>query len=438
LSVRLSRRTVLAAGAAACIAGCTRESDRSRVVRVLHIETNRDVLALWDATAQQFMADFPGVEVAFRVLEAEAFRARLATLLQSTNKPDIFYSWGGALIDIHRNAGLLEDISPRLAPQESSRFAPTLYDAYGRSGDQFGLPYLTAEIGLIINRAMFARLGIAETDLASWPGFLSVVRRCRQANVVPIAVGGMDRWQISLLHSHICLQLGGKAAANAALWGETDGFLSPTYIEATNLLRELLALQPFQPGAMSVKAQSAVAAFVRGDAAMTMHGSWFYRQAAALGIAPMSAAMDNFQFVRFPVIADASIPRTQTQGQINGWLVSKGASEHAIEFLRRLTGAPLQGQLAAAGFIIPADTAAQAKVRYRPLRETAQRLSTMDYLQTGWPSLLGPNGGGAALDAAAGLATGQMDAREALGFIEKYWTIEKRENGIQRDAWRVG
>jgi raffinose/stachyose/melibiose transport system substrate-binding protein len=420
------------------VAGCARTSDRSRVVRVLHIETNRDVLALWDATARQFMADFPGVEVVFRVLEAEAFRARLATLLQSTNKPDIFYSWGGALIDIHRNAGLLEDISARLAPRESSRFAPTLYDAYGRSGGQFGLPYLTTEIGLIINRSIFTRLGIAETDLGDWPGFVSVVQRCRQAGVVPMAVGGMDRWQISLLHSHICLQLGGKAAAHAALWGETDGFLSPTYIEATDLLRELLALQPFQPGAMSVKAQSAVAAFVRGHAAMTMHGSWFYRQAAALGVPPMSEQMDNFGFVRFPVIGDSSIPQTQTQGQINGWLVSKGASAHAVEFLRRFTGEALQGQLATAGFIIPADTAAQSKVGYPTLRATAQRLSSMQYLQTGWPSMLGPNGGGAALDAAAGLATGRMDAREALGFIEKYWTLEKRENGIRRDAWRVG
>ena len=47
-----------------------------------------------------------GVKVEFKYLENEAFKAKLPTLLQSTDAPSIFYSWGGGVMQAQDQGGL--------------------------------------------------------------------------------------------------------------------------------------------------------------------------------------------------------------------------------------------------------------------------------------------------------------------------------------------
>jgi raffinose/stachyose/melibiose transport system substrate-binding protein len=64
---------------------------------------------------KQFMEEFerahPNVKIEATVLENEAFKSKLTTVMQSGNPPDLFHSWGGGVLAEYAKAGLLKDIS---------------------------------------------------------------------------------------------------------------------------------------------------------------------------------------------------------------------------------------------------------------------------------------------------------------------------------------
>ena len=82
-------------------------------VRVLSIETNREGEKEYIARIEAaFEAANPGVDVIVEYMEDEAFKVKLPTLLQSPNKPDLFFSWSGGLVAEQASQGVLRDIGP--------------------------------------------------------------------------------------------------------------------------------------------------------------------------------------------------------------------------------------------------------------------------------------------------------------------------------------
>jgi raffinose/stachyose/melibiose transport system substrate-binding protein len=76
--------------------------------------------------ADDYMAAHPNVKVEITVLENEAFKTKLTTVMQSGDPPDIFQSWGGGTFDSQVKAGLLKDITSDLAADSAWKdsFAP--------------------------------------------------------------------------------------------------------------------------------------------------------------------------------------------------------------------------------------------------------------------------------------------------------------------------
>lgn len=413
--------------ALAPLTGCGR-TDSGNSVRVLHIETNREVLAIWKAAAQRFTARHSGMDVEFRVMEPKSFQSRMSTLLQSDGRPHLFYSWGGASLDALRAAGLLEDITDRLSPGTLADLMPKALGAYRRQGRLYGLPYLATEIGLIANRPVLDQVGVTPEMLTDWAGFTGALARVTAAGLPALAMGGMDQWPLTLILGQLALADAGADGIAAALEDRAGGFEAPALLRAAERFAALATANPFQPGYLSTKAQGAMQLFVKGGAGMMMHGTWFYRQAAALtGRNPAELAAD-FPFIGFPSL---TTPRgTALQGQLNGWLVSQGAPPAAIAFLEELTGRQTQAALAAGGHIIPANLSARPALTHPELSAASRRLDAADTILLSWDQLLGSNGGPTANDIAVRLATGRIGPTEAMKAIRRGWHIERRADGL--------
>lgn len=421
---RITRRQMLAGLGVAPLAGCSRAAPDGKV-RVLHIETNREVLAIWRAAAGRFTARYPGAGVEFRVMEPKSFQSRMSTLLQSDRRPHLFYSWGGASLDALRAAGLLTDITGHLSPGTMAGLMPKALGAYRREGRLYGLPYLAAEIGLVANRAVLAKAGLTPHVLTDRAGFTAALTRLKQAGIAPLAMGGMDQWPLTLVLGQMGLAEAGAAGIADALEDRAGGFEAPALLAAADRFASLAASDPFQPGYLSTKAQGAMQLFVKGGAGLVMHGSWFYRQAGALTGRDPADLADDFPFIGFPGAGTQVL-----QGQLNGWLVSQGAPPAAIAFLEELTGPQTQAALAAGGHIIPANLEARAALTHPELAAAARRLDAADHVQLSWDQLLGSNGGPTANDAAVRLATGRMTPVEAMASIRRGWRIERRADGL--------
>ena len=121
--------------AAACLAALTVPAlAADKTITVLHVSDNAAQKAIWDQIANDYNAEHKGVKVQFKYLENEAFKAKLPTMLQSEDsRPELFYSWGGGVMQAQDKAGFLKDITKDVASWESE-LSPTAVDAFKVDG----------------------------------------------------------------------------------------------------------------------------------------------------------------------------------------------------------------------------------------------------------------------------------------------------------------
>jgi hypothetical protein len=80
------------------------------VVKHLHITSIPAELELMNQAVAEFEAANPDIKVELPFLENEAFKAKLTTLLQSADAPDVFHSWGGGVFYEQAAAGVLRPV----------------------------------------------------------------------------------------------------------------------------------------------------------------------------------------------------------------------------------------------------------------------------------------------------------------------------------------
>src|SRR5271170_5252524 len=110
----------------ACFASLLASAPAATVIKILHLQSNAKIIALWQEAAQKFESAHPGVKVEFDYLENEAFKAKLPTLLQSKDRPSCFHSWGGGVMIEQINAGVCQDITKSAS---EGGFKDTFYPA---------------------------------------------------------------------------------------------------------------------------------------------------------------------------------------------------------------------------------------------------------------------------------------------------------------------
>ena len=416
-----TRRSMLlatAATAATLAAPRIAGAQAAETVRLLNIETNRDVLAIWNRTVASFEAKTPNVKVEMRTLETEAFKTRLPTILQSDTRPHIFYSWGGGLVKTQADAGMLEDISKQMDPSVSAKMAKAALAQFAHGDKLYGLPYNTAEVGLLINRDLFAKAGVTPDDVMTWPGLLASIEKFKKVGIQPLVGGGQDKWQMMLLYGAINLRLGGQSAIAAATAGRDGGFENPVFVRGGELYKQLCDLNPYQDGFMAMKAQTAAGMFADGKAAILMHGTLFVRQNPSFAADKKGLSADTMGFIGFPAIPAGRGTARETQVNINGWLVSKGAPKIAIEFLQHFLNVETQGELAAGGYVVPANLDARERLSHPIMKQAANSIASMDFLQTVYNTLLGPSAGKTSDDVAVGIAAGKLSPQDAAKLLE--------------------
>ncbi|NMC13895.1 MAG: extracellular solute-binding protein, partial [Chloroflexi bacterium] len=143
-----------------------------------HISTKDPALSDWQKMADDYMAAHPNVTIEITVLENEAFKTKLTTVLQSGEVPDIFQSWGGGTLKEQIDAGLLKDITADLDADGGAwrdTFAPGALAVFSADGKNYGVPWDMGMVGWWYNKDLFAQAGITSTP-TTWSEFLADVQ----------------------------------------------------------------------------------------------------------------------------------------------------------------------------------------------------------------------------------------------------------------------
>jgi len=166
------------------------------VIKILHVNPVSEVLEIWQAAAGEFGRVHPQVKVQFDYFDHELFKAKLPTLLQSKDCPSVFHSWGGGVMLEQIRAGVCQDITNAIAGDFEDSFFATGVQAFMSEGRSYGLPDSVGPIVFWYNKELCEKAGVDPSAIKDWEDLLDAVKKCKQAGIIPMAVGGSEKWPL--------------------------------------------------------------------------------------------------------------------------------------------------------------------------------------------------------------------------------------------------
>jgi raffinose/stachyose/melibiose transport system substrate-binding protein len=415
---------LIGGGAALALILAAQSALAETTVKWLHIEQNPEVVAYWEERVSEFEAKNPDVKIEMSYLENQAFKAKLTTMLQSEDRPDLFYSWGGGVFHAQADAGVLRDISDLMDEEWAATFNPAGLEAFTYQDAVYGAPMLTSQVVFWYNKDLMAQAGVDPQAIETWDDFLAAVQQIKDAGITPLVAGGADKWPLHFYWTHLAIRLGGKEAFEAAISGEGDGFAGETFVKAGELMQQLTAMQPFQEGYLAHTNEQASGMFGDGDAAMYFNGNWLYNIQRVWAEDGKGLADDQLGFFTFPMVEGGKGDPSDTLGGINGWLVSASAPDEAVDFLRYLLLPEHETEMAKRGFFIPVVKGADVEMTNPFYKQIANNIANSGYHQLFYDQMLGPAVGLVVNDVSADLAAGNTTPEEAARTVQDAWEFE--------------
>jgi len=416
----LGKRLIPALTAALAALACSTAMAQTTVT-MLHVEEGKPLLAEWEKIAANFEAQHAGVDVQIQFLENEAFKAKLPTLLQSNEKPDIFYSWGGGVLKEQSTTGTLMDLTAAMDADGGtwrSSFSPGIVGALTFEGKIWAVPHKTGSIAFFYNKPLLEQAGVDASTIKTWDDFLAATKKIKDAGLVPLACGGGDKWPLHFYWSYLVMRNAGQDAFQAAKANEGDGFNGAPFVKAGEQLRQLGELEPCQPGYLGAKWQDSLGVFGDGKAAMILGFEATYQNQKTNAADGNGIARENLGRFPFPAVEGGAGNANDTLGRVNAWALAADASPEAIEFIKFFNNAESQKILAAGGFIIPVAVGAEAALTDDLMKLSAADVSGAPWHQNFFDQDLGPAVGRVVNDMAVEIFTGNVSAADGAAAIK--------------------
>jgi raffinose/stachyose/melibiose transport system substrate-binding protein len=376
-----------------------------------HIQNNDPGLSLWQAVADEYMAEHPNVTIDITVYENEAFKTAIAPRLQAGDPPDLFQSWGGGGLMEQVEAGLVRDISAEVEPWigDLNEAAVGMYQVDGK---QYGIPFDLGMVGFWYNKALFEQAGITAPP-TTWEEFLEDVQTLKDAGITPLALGEGDKWPGMFWWAYLALRIGGPDALLQA--GEDGSFDSEPFVQAGAELQRLIELDPFQDGFLAAVWDGAggqAATIATEGAAMHLMGQW--APGTQNANSPDGEGLgDKLGWFPFPAVEGGAGAPTDVFGGGNGFAVGKDAPPEAVDFLQYATSIDVANRWGETNSgILPVTIGADASITDPNLTGVLEARADASYVQLYLDQAYPPELGAVINDAVAELFAGQSSPEQ--------------------------
>ncbi|RRR96063.1 extracellular solute-binding protein [Glycomyces terrestris] len=420
----LRPRALVAAGAAAALAlsaaACGDSGESDADLTWWHIQNQDPLMSTWQEFADDFAAE-NDITIDVQAIENQAFKDRMGTASQSGDVPDIFHTWGGGVLAEQVEAGLVQDLTGKLDCID--QINPIALEPYTIDGKLYGMPFDAGVVGFWYNMDLFAEAGISQPP-ATWDEFLAAVQALKDAGIAPIALAGADRWPGHYYWTYLVMRTVGLDGLEAA--AEAGDFSGEGFIQAGEMLADLAAMEPFQPGFESAvygEADGQSAVMGEGLAAMELMGQW----------APQAQrdnsgtdGPENLGFFPFPTVEGGAGTTTEWLGGGNGYAVAADAPDEALDFLCNFMEPENYSRAITEGNLTPvaADTASVAPELNEDTQKVVDALAsatgTQLYLDQAYPPAIG----GVINEATEGLILGQLTPEDFVAMVNEAWAAE--------------
>jgi raffinose/stachyose/melibiose transport system substrate-binding protein len=389
-----------------------------------HIGTAVNDKAMFQKFADDYMKANKDVQIEITVLENEAFKSKLTSVMQSGNPPDLFHSWGGGVLAEYAKAGLLKDITKDVKNTAwGNSMAPGVWEVYSSNGKVYGAPFDMGCITFWYNKDLLAKVGYKSFP-TDWDDFLALIKKLKAAKITPIALGGGDKWPAMHMWSYIALRLGGGELFQDTFSGKNKkGFEDPTFVKAGQMLADLAALKPFQDGFLGATYPDEAALVGNGQAAMELMGQWAPNVEKDSSTSKAGLG-DKLATAPFPAIKGGKGKITELIGGGNGYAVGKNATAAAIDFLKFLTNKENLTYQAKTSSIIPTTKGAEVGLTDPNAKLVKAIVDKCTFFQLYLDQFLSPAAGGTVNDSVQTILAGTATPAKACAAIQASFTAK--------------
>jgi ABC-type glycerol-3-phosphate transport system substrate-binding protein len=281
-----------------------------------------------DEVIALFQEQHPDLEMLRNPMDHETFKVAIPALLAGENQPDVFSYWAGARVQFVVDSAYLQPIDDLWGENGLDQvFPPSLAAGATYNDQKYFMPIGYHYVAFFYNKELFDTVGAAPPT--TWAELQSVAARFKQAGIPAFALGSRERWPAQFWFDYLLLRTAGPAY-RADLMAGKKSYTDPEVVRVMELWKELADASYFYSEANAYDWAEAAAIVARGQAAMTLMGTWitgYYKD--ELHLEPEK----DYDYFAFPRVDD-NVPMVAL-GPIDGFVMAKGAlhPEAARQFL---------------------------------------------------------------------------------------------------------
>lgn len=271
-----------------------------------------------------------GISVVDSPIGMEDFKTGILVRASADTLPDVFSYWAGARTQFLADADKLAPIDEMWDAENISAIVPksiadsaTLYE-----GTRYLVPLGFHYAGFFYNPKVMAEAGITEMP-TTWDGLVSTCQTLKAKGIDTFALGSINKWPAQFWFDYLLLQSAGPEYRTDLMTGKAS-WSDPQVITAMNLWKELIDNGCFAANPNANDWTDAGDMVARGDAAMTLMGTWITGYWNGNGLIPV----EDYDVFPFPQL-NPDVPQSVV-GVVDGIVMAKNSSnpEAALGFLK--------------------------------------------------------------------------------------------------------
>ncbi|GAB2457931.1 extracellular solute-binding protein [Nocardioides hungaricus] len=366
----------------------------------------------YEKVAADYEAANPGVNIEISAMAHQSMVDKLAAGFQSGDVPDVYMERGGGELADRVEAGLVRDISDDAA-EEIAKIGGSMA-GWQVDGKTYALPFSMGVVGFWYNTALFEQAGITDTP-TTMSELYDVIGKLKAAGITPISVGAGDKWPAAHYWYYTAL----RSCSEEVLKGAVTSldFSDQCFVQAGDVVEELLATEPFNSGFLSTPAQegatSASGLLATGKVAMEMQGHW--EPGVMQGLTDDGKGLgDKTGWFPFPAVEGGAGDPAAALGGGDAWAVSEGAPDEAVDFVKYLLSDEVQTGFAENNMGLPTNPAATGAVADPALAKLLEVRDSSPFVQLYFDTAFGTAVGGAMNDEIALLFAGKSSPQDVV------------------------
>ena len=408
--------------AAACGGDDSSEADEDTITW-WHNSNNEPGQGYYEQVAKDFEADHPGVKVEISAMAHEDMVDKLAAAFQSGDLPDVYMERGGGELADHVEAGLVRDLSEDAA-DEIEKIGGSVA-GWQVDDKTYALPFSIGVVGFWYNKELFEQAGITAPP-TTMDELYDVIDKLKAADITPISVGAGDKWPAAHYWYYTSLRSCPEEVLTDAV--TSLDFSDDCFEKAGEVVEDLLATEPFNPGFLSTPAQegatSASGLLATGKVAMEMQGHW--EPGVMKGLTDDGQGLgDKTAWFPFPAVDGGEGDPAAQLGGGDAWAVPEGAPDIAVDFVKYLLSDEVQTGFAKNDMGLPTNPAATGAVADPALAQLLQVRDEAPYVQLYFDTAFGESVGGAMNDEIALLFAGKASPGDVVSATQSAADEEK-------------